>query len=108
MKFKTTTKAIKAGYSKIFKVGYCELNSLLACREPVAYTCGIYGWNYDVYNVGSVAICTGYRGMPGTRPEYIAEFEKRARDLCQSLQWNYDARKSALEKLLEQFIDANI
>jgi len=64
MKYKTTTKAIKEGYYYIIPVGYCDLQSLLKHKSPVAYTCGVYGWNYDVYDINGRAIVTGYRGMP--------------------------------------------
>ena len=29
--------------------------------KPIGYNCGSYGWNYDVYDFGSVLICCGYR-----------------------------------------------
>ena len=37
---------------------------MLNYERPVAYAAGVYGWNFDVYDFGSVAIVTGYRGMP--------------------------------------------
>ena len=39
--------------------------------EPIGYNCGVYGWNYDVYDFGSVIICCGYR--PGTFDGNIAK-----------------------------------
>lgn len=68
MKFKTTATAIRNGYCKIISVDYCMAQRLLRYRSPIAYTCGVYGWNFDVYDVSditpSTVICTGYRGMP--------------------------------------------
>lgn len=66
MKFKTTTKHIKAVYNNIKCAGYCELSNLLRGCEPIAYTCG-------------VTICTGYRGMPGARVQGATEYEQKAR-----------------------------
>lgn len=64
MKYKTTAKALKAGYYKIISAGYCDLQHLLDYRSPIAYSAGVYGWNFDVYEVDGVCIATGYRGMP--------------------------------------------
>ena len=63
MKYKTTAKALRAGYYTIIRAGYCELQ-LLSYESPVAYSAGLYGWNFDVYEFDGVAIVTGYRGMP--------------------------------------------
>ena len=82
MKYKTTEKEVKEGYYKIISVGYCELQSLLSYKSPEAYTCGYYGWNFDVYNINGVAIVTGYRGMPSknSKADYnlIREYEQKA------------------------------
>jgi len=64
MKYKTTAKELKAGYHKIISVGYCDLQSLLSYKNPVAYSSGVYGWNFDVYDINGIAIVTGYRRMP--------------------------------------------
>jgi len=72
MKYKTTSKAIKRNFYYIIPVDYCELQSLLRHQSPEAYTCGIYGWNYDVYNIGGRAICTGYRGMPSAHVKNVS------------------------------------
>ena len=29
--------------------------------EPIGYNSGVYGWNYDVYEIGGALICAGYR-----------------------------------------------
>ena len=64
MKYKTTAKAVRQGYHCIISAGYCDLQGLLSNKSPVAYSCGVYGWNFDVYDIDGVAIATGYRGMP--------------------------------------------
>ena len=67
-KERTTIKAIRddmrAGMPTV-TLGYCEMQSLLSCADPVEYTAGLYGWNFDVYRLGGLTICTGYRGMVG-------------------------------------------
>lgn len=106
MKFRTTRKAIVEGTApaRLVCAGYCDLQYLLRTREPVAYTCGVYGWNFDCYEVNGLTICTGYRGMPGRRANNIREYEKRA-----SAIWDYknpasyDEKRAASEALLAEF-----
>lgn len=105
MKYKTTTKAIKNNYSKneIISIGYCAAYHLLKNHSPIAYTSGVYGWNYDVYNINGVCICTGYRGMPsGLNVNYksLEELEKRAEKLTYS-----EVDNAIRENLLLTFIN---
>jgi len=98
MKYKTTAKAIKEGYHKIISCGYCDLQSLLSYRSPTAYSAGVYGWNFDVYDIDGVAIATGYRGMPSKNSNVsyalIREYEEKSQG------------KTAAEKdiLIKEFI----
>ena len=44
-------------------LGYCECQTVLnmfAYNFKVGYNSGVYGWNYDLYNVNGVSIVTGY------------------------------------------------
>lgn len=108
MKFKTTTKAIKNGFNNVKCAGYCDLQHLLQYTDPVAYTCGVYGWNYDIYCINGVTICTGYRGMPGERLQGISEYEAKARAI---LSWDnkasYEDKVKAIETLLKEFCILN-
>lgn len=45
MKVKTTRKAIVNGSYNVKCAGYCDLSYLLNNHSPIAYTCGVYGWN---------------------------------------------------------------
>lgn len=101
MKFKTTRKAVVAGSSNIVCVGYCDLQYLLRYHSPIAYTCGVYGWNFDVYEVNGLTICTGYRGMPGRRANNIGKYEQAAREAVDTLDWK-EAKKE-VERLLFEF-----
>ena len=99
MKYRTTAKAIREGYHTIISAGYCELQGLLSYKSPVAYCSGVYGWNFDVYDIGGVAIVTGYRGMPSqnSKADYnlVHEYEQKAQG------------KTAEEKdaLIKEFIE---
>ena len=107
MKFRTTAKAVKWGYHEIIQVGYCGAHWLLYGLHPVAYTAGVYGWNFDVYEVEGVAICTGYRGMPGKRLPYdfVNGFEKRAEAAAYSA-GDYDKRIADIAAIRAEFIAA--
>lgn len=54
MKVKTTRKAIVNSSYNVKCAGYCDLSYLLNNHSPIAYTCGVYGWNFDVYEVYGV------------------------------------------------------
>ena len=109
MKYKTTAKALRKGACNLRSAGYCDLQYLLTNHNPVAYTCGVYGWNFDVYEVYGLTICTGYRGMPGERLEGIAEAEGKAMDLLawENKTMTYDEKREAVENLLHEFCKAN-
>lgn len=109
MKFKTTTKSLRESASNLRCAGYCDLQSLLRNHSPIAYTCGVYGWNYDIYEVYGLTICTGYRGMPGKRLEGIAEAEAESTKIWgnydKSVTW--EDKCNAVETLLHEFCKAN-
>ena len=109
MKYKTTAKAIRAGACNPRTAGYCDLQYLLTNHSPIAYTCGVYGWNFDVYEVYGVTICTGYRGMVGPRCEGIAEYEKKAEEILswENKEMTYDEKREAVENLLHEFCKLN-
>lgn len=109
MKYKTTTKTLREGACNLRCAGYCDLSYLLRGHEPIAYTCGVYGWNYDVYEVYGLTICTGYRGMPGKRLEGIAEAEAEARKIWswENKKMTFEEKQEAVETLLHEFCKAN-
>lgn len=61
MKYKTTKKDVMERMWT-FYCGYCEYQDILDYLEENAYTCGVYGWNADIYEMrDNMAIVTGYR-----------------------------------------------
>lgn len=110
MKYKTTIKAIRESAVNPRSANYCDLQNLLRCHNPNAYTSGVYGWNFDVYNVYGVTICTGYRGMPGKRLEHIVEYENKANNIWYGKAGKdmiYEEKREAVEELLHEFCKAN-
>ena len=104
MKYKTTKKAVMDGYSKVICLGYCSIQNLLWHKSPVAYTCGTYGWNADIYDFGNIAICTGYRPFGNVRPDYgiVEKYEAMASDARHYM--DYDDAKMKLDNLFRDFI----
>lgn len=108
MKFRTTRRAILNGCRNVKCAGYGDLQTLLQYHEPIAYTCGVYGWNFDVYDVYGVTICTGYRNMPGERLEGIREYEEKASKIYDwRNKMEYDEKRNAIEELLHEFCKLN-
>ena len=101
MKFKTTRKAVVAGSPRLVSVGDCDLQTLLRYHSPIAYTSGVYGWNFDVYEVNGLTICTGYRGMPGRRANNVSKYETAARDAVKQLDWK--EAEQEIKRLLTEF-----
>lgn len=106
MKFKTTKKEVMRGYHKVIGVSYCRLQYLLYYKKPVAYTCGVYGWNADIYEVEpGIAICTGYRAFGDVKVDYelMREYDEKAEKIiCNSKIENV---KEELDKLLKEFLE---
>lgn len=103
---KCIREAERAGAPTV-RVGYCMGQSLLRDIEPDYYTAGIYGWNFDVYQIAGLTICTGYRGMIGAKAVETAKYEARAIDehtpfrrakiLAEWIAANLDALQAARE-----------
>lgn len=102
MKYKTTVKELKNGYNFVIEAGYCDLQSLLEYKDPIAYTCGLYGWNFDVYDIYGIAIVTGYRGMFSKNTKYDYDTIKSYEEKSQG------KTKEEKEVLIKEFIKAMI
>src|SRR5574344_28909 len=108
MRMKATRKQIVDNHYCI-AVGYCQLQHLLTYAKSPYYTAGVYGWNFDVYpfeyNGYNVAICTGYRGMPGIFIPYTVEkeFDNKAEKILADNEGN---KRERLDALIQEFISA--
>lgn len=105
MKFKTTQKAIKQGYSNVICVSYCALQRLLSCESEIAYTTRIEGWGADIYGFGNTAIATGYAPFGNIRPghEVNQRYEQRAMKATEGI-YNWQEKKAILAGLIEEYI----
>lgn len=107
MKYRTTNKEIRNNFGTVLSVGYCGMQNLLHFQEPAAYTCGTYGWNADLYDLGGVAISTGYRPI-GKHVDYDAlrPFEEAAGAILNNWDIPYDEKRDCINGLLSDFLQA--
>ena len=116
IKLKTTKKSIKNNYYNILEIGYSDIQELLRYTEPFAYTCGIYGWNADIYEVttehdgiyNKIVICTGYRPFGNISVKYdtLRKYEEQARFINSwECKLSQDEKKQKIKKLLQSFIN---
>lgn len=105
MKFRTTQKAIKSGYTNVIKVSYCGLQGLLRCESPIAYTTRAEGWGADIYAFGNTAISTGYAPFGNIRPDYETNqrYEQRAAETTDGI-YNWQEKKSLLDELIKEYL----
>lgn len=99
MKLKTSMLKVNQNYNKIISIGYCDLESLLAYKEPFAYSAGLYGWSCDYYNIDGVIICTGYRTLNDKGVAFDYKIVKKYNS--QAIGKNEEEKN----KLLKAFID---
>ena len=109
IKSRITRKELENGYNKVIRAGYCELQNLLRVCPARYYNCGVYGWNWDAYELETsngelVAVCTGYRGLVGERIDGLTQFEKQAEAIWNSTE-NYGNKLVESKKILTAFAD---
>lgn len=113
MKYKTTKKEVKSNYRNIIRLGAVELYYLLKFTEPVAYTSGVYGWNADIYDLGNVAIVTGYRPFGNITPDYkiVEKYNQLGREIYEEehdptkdRNEEREEKENRLNQLINQFI----
>ena len=100
-KVKITRKEIYARHRDVIRAGAGDLRNLLRYKDAWAYNSGVYGWNYDVYSIGSTAICTGYR--PIGRRIGVDRYEAEAKAINES-NMTWEEKEEAVDELLYKFI----
>ena len=104
MKYRTTRADVMNGYGYVFSTGYCNLQNLFTYENPVAYTCGVYGWNADIYQFQGFAIVTGYRPFGRSIPhDKVREVERKAQSIKNRKRWGWEAKRDALHRLAFEF-----
>ena len=103
-RYRTTKKAQMSNNNRIISVGYCNLQYLLSCVEPYAYSAGTYGWSCDYYELPrGLRVSTGYDTC-GKHVEYdlLKKYDEAAERICRET-WQYDERRKRLNALIEDF-----
>ena len=100
-KIKTTRRELAAKFARAYTVDMPHLFNL-AGVGPFAYTCGVYGWNFDAYEVAGVLLCSGCRGMIGPRLENSAKYEEKARKI-DLLPIRWDEKKQKARRIWRAF-----
>lgn len=95
-------------FDNIIEVGYCDLWYLLQGMNRNGYTCGVYGWNADIYYYNlSTAIVTGYRPFGNIQSNYKInnKYNEKARKIYESKKIKkWETKKRKINKLLDQYI----
>lgn len=89
-----------------FSVGYCNLQNLFHCEDATYYTCGVYGWNADLYRIGNVTIVTGYRPFGKSVPyDLTRKYDEAAADIARNWNYTFDEKRDLLDLLIEEFTE---
>lgn len=104
----TTRKNIYNFADRVYSFGYCEIQNITRYANRNAYNAGVYGWNFGVYYIYvdgmRVALCTGYRNMPGANVDKkITEKYNAIADEISNENKSYTEIYNDLEKLRENF-----
>lgn len=107
MKLKVTKKQIKENYKFIIEASYCELQDLLSYKNSNFYTCGVYGWNADIYEISNnICIVTGYAPFGNIeKHELNKKYNKKAEKIHYNSKLTYTQKQKKLEKLISKYIN---
>ena len=90
-------------YAHVFSARYCTLSCFLTYETPIAYTCGIFGWNADVYQFDELVIITGYRPFGMKIPDEIRDrYEFMAKSIINNGDLENDAKRNSLHCLTSE------
>lgn len=104
MKTQTTKKSIVNNFNT-YSISYCAAQYLFRYLNAEHFTCGVYGWNSDIYTFGNIAISTGYRPF-GKQLNYdlVNQFENAARKIAYS-DMDESQKKQKTIDLVVEFIN---
>lgn len=106
-KIRVNKKDILNSYKNIIPIGYCDAYYLLSDQNKKYYTCGVYGWNADIYEIdNSTCIVTGYRPFGNIKNDYkiLQKYEEQARKIMCDYSIDYGKKFKKVNKLLKKYI----
>lgn len=97
----------------VVSIGYCDAQYLLGKTRKIGYTCGVYGWNSDIYILQDdkhiFAISTGYRPFENittkNKYEIVKKYESRAKAIYSKYYYDFKKCNTALKRNLNNFIN---
>ena len=106
MKVKITRNDINTNFVKVYSVSYCGAQSLLSVLEPFGYNAGVYGWDYDAYDMGNgICITTGYRPIgEHANIDKLRLYEQSAERILYDYNKPWTVRQDEINSLLNNFI----
>ena len=104
MKSQITKLSVKNSFNSILSLGYCDIQYLTYYKRPFGYSCGVYGWSCDYYDIENVCLSTGYSPI-GENVDYelIKKYELKAQKIV--IDYNLDYKVKKVNKLLVEFIN---
>ena len=106
MKAKVTKKHVLSYYDNVLELGYCDLQTLLNRFSPQYYTCGVYGWNADIYIIDGMCICTGYRPFGNIHiSRELREQAGQAYNELKEKHLSYEEESQAVKSILKRLFN---
>lgn len=105
MKIRVTRNILRNNFNIVVAVPYCALQNLLKFHDADAYNDGVYGWNYDVYFYGDIALTTGYRPYGDWLDHtFCRKYDEEARDIVQADNMTYKEKATAIDEIFVRFL----
>ena len=107
MKLRATQKQIREHYPTIIRISYCNMQHLLRFENPFAYLTRKEGWACDVYDIGGIAISTGYAPFGNVRPHYdlVRAYEEKAKEIQCEPTLNIEEMRDKTTGLLRELLE---
>ena len=106
MKLKTTKNQVKNSFVNIVSIGYCDIQYLTYYKRPFGYSCGVYGWACDYYDIDGVCLSTGYSPIgKNANYELMRKYEAKAQKIVTDYNIKYELKVKKVNKLLIDFIN---
>lgn len=110
-KFELKKKDVNSNFTYVVKILNCDLDMLnYNIIDPMGYTCGVYGWNSDIYYVNYyTAISEGDRPFGNIEPSReLLEKYNTLFNILKKHSYDYDIFEKKLYNMLDDFCNEAI
>lgn len=106
MNLKLTKKEVMNNFRNVISVGYCDLCFLERRLNKIGYTCGVYGWNANVYRLNEdTCLVTGYRPFGNCKTSAnVEEINEKAKDIAGNYTMSFEEEQKEIEKLVKEIL----